>query len=127
MLVCHLDGSLRVVDRGLDLAAVSNNARITEESLHIGFIESRNDVWIESSKTESEILAFAQDREPAQPGLEPLETDLLEKPVVITLGESPLSVVIPLVLLVTLTPPTPVQPIESGHDLHHESSLIFLR
>src|SRR5262245_34103161 len=90
----ELASALCVVDDRLDLAAVADDARVREQAGHVASSEASDAFDVEASKRGAEALALGQDGAPAEPGLKPLEAQLLEQPLVITDRETPLGVVV---------------------------------
>ena len=84
----------RVVDRGLDLPAVADDRRVAEQALDVARAELGDRGGVEARERAAERLALAQDRHPREPGLEALETELLEQPAVVDDGQAPLAVVV---------------------------------
>src|SRR5690606_4132572 len=100
-----LDCPAGIVDGRDDLAAVADDAGIGEQALDVLFPELRDPIEIEACKTGPKILALAQDRQPRQAGLEPLEADLLEQPDIVGHRTAPFGVVVALVVLQSAVPP----------------------
>lgn len=73
-----LTTSTGVVDRRLDLAAMPDDAGITEQSKHVRLTEVSDALDIEVGECSPKILAFSQNREPTQTRLKTLKADLLE-------------------------------------------------
>jgi hypothetical protein len=65
-----------------------------QQSLDIVFAKARERLWLELGERRAEALALAQDRQPGQPGLEPLEADALEQGALVGDRPSPLAVVV---------------------------------
>jgi hypothetical protein len=85
---------LRAPHGRFDLGAVSHDAGIAHQGLDLGVIEARDDVRVEARERAPEGVAFPQDRDPGQPGLEAVEDQLLEQGAVVVFGHPPLGVVI---------------------------------
>src|SRR5207248_8477461 len=83
-----------VGDRGLDLAAVADDPGVGEQPLDVGLAKARDALGIEPSKPMAESLALAQDRDPRETRLEPLETEALVQPALVAHRASPLLVVV---------------------------------
>src|SRR4029079_2482496 len=77
-----------------DLAAVADDRRVAEKPLDVALPEAGDLVEVEAGEGAAERIALAQDREPGEPRLEPLERDLLEQPHVVGDGQPPLVVVV---------------------------------
>ncbi len=118
MLINGFDGPFRIGDRRFDLASVSHDASICEEAVDIRVVVGSHNVEVESIERRPEVLPLAKDGQPAQTGLEALQTDLLEEPLVIELGEPPLGVVIDLVVGIPNTPPAAPSSVAPIGDLH---------
>jgi hypothetical protein len=56
---------------------VADDGRVAEQSLDVPLAELGDGVRLEVRERSAERLALAQDRQPGQPGLEPLETKAL--------------------------------------------------
>src|SRR4051794_10744914 len=100
---------------------MAHDRGVREEPRDVALVERGDARGIESGERGSEPLALAEDREPRQPALEPLEAQLLQDPHVVDDGASPLVVVIAAVLLGRRTPRTPPDTVIStnesvGHD-----------
>jgi hypothetical protein len=96
-----------VGDGGLDLAAVAHDPRVAEETLDVGGTEAGDHLGVEAGEHLAEGVALAQDGEPRQAGLEALEAQLLEQPVLVVDGPTPLGVVVGEVERVVAGPPAP--------------------
>ena len=103
-LTLQLDRATRVVDGGFDLAPMPDDAGILEQPIDVARPEPGHGVEVEAAKRAAEVLALAEDDEPAQPGLESLEADLLEEPAPVTDGHSPFAVVVAAVERITVAP-----------------------
>ena len=73
---------------------MSDYRGIGEQSLDVAVAEPGNPVEVEAVEGTPERIAFAQDRQPGEPGLKALETELLEKAPVVGDRPAPLGVVI---------------------------------
>jgi hypothetical protein len=62
------------------LPRCAHDAGVAEQFLDARRREARDALEVEVRERAPEVLALAQDRQPAQPGLETLEADLLEQP-----------------------------------------------
>src|SRR4051812_11062796 len=92
--VDEFDAAARVADRRLDLAAVTDDAGVGEESIDVAFAEASHALEVEAGERLAEALALAQDCQPREPRLEALQAELLEQPLVVGDREAPLRVVI---------------------------------
>jgi hypothetical protein len=88
------DGRPCVRDRRLDLAAVPDDRGIREQALDVAFGECSDAVGIEPLERRAKALALAQDRQPAETGLEALEAEPLVEPALVADGAAPLLVVV---------------------------------
>ena len=118
------EGGAGVVDGGFDLAAMAHDACVAEESLDIGGPKARHNLEVKPAERGPEVLPLAQDRQPRQPGLEPLEAHLLVQAHVVGNRQTPLGVVIRLVVVVALAPPARQRPVSSPpQPLRHSGRL----
>jgi hypothetical protein len=108
---------LRVVDRRADLAAVADDARVGQEPVDVAVVEAGDHGEVEPGERGAERLALAQDRQPREAGLEPLQAHLLEQPMVVGEAEAPLGVVVGAVVS-TRRPPTPHPPVLAERRIH---------
>src|SRR5690606_22042292 len=90
----QLDQALSVVDRGIDLEPVADDADVGEQPGALGLAVARHHVGIESLEGAPKRLALLEDREPRQAGLVDLEHEPLEQPRVVTQREAVFVVVI---------------------------------
>jgi hypothetical protein len=114
----QFDGAPGVVDRRLDLAAVTNDPRVAKESLDVALAETSHLFDVEPGERGTEVRALAQDREPAEPGLETLEADLLEQAGRIGRRSTPLVVVVRKVQRVIARPRATDRIGVLGHGVH---------
>lgn len=96
-LVAQHPSALRVVDDGSDLARVAHDARVAQQTRHVGGVEGGQPIHVELAKGAPEGLALVQDGQPAQAGLEAFEADLLEQAPVIGHRKAPLVIMVVLV------------------------------
>src|SRR5690606_25344789 len=75
--LAEFDRPAGVVDRRLDLAAVTDDARVTEQPGDIARTHSCDAFDLESVEDLAEAFALAQDGQPRESRLKPLEHDLL--------------------------------------------------
>jgi len=61
----------------LDLSAVPDDGRVRQQPLYVALAEPRDLLRIEPGERGPESLALAQDGQPGEPGLEPLEAQPL--------------------------------------------------
>src|SRR5262249_41285780 len=93
-LLDHLARATRVVDHGLDLTPMANNAFILQQARDVAFPVARDLVEVEAMEGGAEILALSEDGAPAQARLEPFEAELLEQAKVVLDRKAPLGVMI---------------------------------
>lgn len=98
--------SLRIVDDCLDLAAMTDDAFLLEQTIEVVLGEARYPVEIEIMKRCSEVLALAEDGAPAQSGLKTLQAQFLKQAMIITYWETPFGIVIDEKLRSSTTPAT---------------------
>src|SRR5207245_8567729 len=79
-----------VGDRGLDLAAVTHDARVRQESLDVAGTEAGDGLGDETAERAAERVALAKDGEPREPALEAFEAQLLEDGDVVDYRHAPL-------------------------------------
>src|SRR5829696_1542890 len=105
MLGNQLERSLRIVGGRFDLAAMTDDAGILQQTAHVARAELRDQGGIEILEGLPEVLALAEDGDPAEPGLKSFEANLLEQPAIVGDRPPPLVIVIPDVQLVFARPP----------------------
>src|SRR5262249_17007099 len=81
-------------DNRFDLSAMANDAFILKQTIKIALREACDLVEIETMKRRTEVLALSEDGAPTQSRLKALETQLLEKAVIIEDRNTPLRIVI---------------------------------
>src|SRR6476469_7626000 len=84
----------RVRDRRLDLPAVPDDRGIRYKPLDVPLVERGDAIRIEPVERRPEALALAQDRQPAETGLEAFEAEPLVEAALVADGASPLLVVV---------------------------------
>src|SRR5215471_14412248 len=94
LLFDKLPGASSIVDDGLDLAPMADDALILEQTVDVAPGEAREPVEVEMMKGCAEVLALGQDGAPVQSGLETLQAQLLEQAVIIADREAPFGIVI---------------------------------
>ena len=119
MLVDQLQRPIGIVDRRSDLPLVPDDARIIEEPADVVLTKVRSLSRIEVGKPRPEVLPLVENRQPGEPSLKTLQTDLLEEPLVVGDSPAPLVVVIDAVDLWLDTPPAAIEAIISSVYLHH--------
>ena len=100
-----------IPDRRLDLAAMADDRRVGEQPLHVALVEPGDALDREAGERLPEALALAQDRQPREPGLEPLEREELEQGVVAPLLAAPLVVVVGAVERIVAAPAAASDPV----------------
>ena len=95
----------RARDGALDLGAVADDPGIGHQPRHVGLREAGDPLRIEIREGVAKPFAAAQDGDPRQAGLEPVEDQLLVERAAVTLGHAPLGVVIGDVERVEAGPP----------------------
>jgi hypothetical protein len=91
----------------IDLGAVADDAGVRHQAGGVPRTESRHDRRVEIAKRGAEVLALAEDRQPAQARHEAFEDQLLEQAPVLYHGPAPLAVVIAPVKVIRVPPPAP--------------------
>jgi hypothetical protein len=86
------------------LALFRDDSRVAEQPLDVAGVEPPNRLDVEGAKGLAEVLPLAQDREPAEAGLEALEAEPLVQPALVADGAAPLLVVVGVVPLVGRLP-----------------------
>jgi hypothetical protein len=84
----------RVLDGGVDLQAVADDAGVGQQPRTLGLAVRRDHVDVEAVPRAPEVLPLLQDREPGQAGLVDLENETLEEAVVVAQRETVLVVVV---------------------------------
>ena len=84
----------RVVDHGLDLAAVPDDPCVAEQPLDVALAEACDRVDVPAGERRSVTLALAQDRRPREAGLRALEVEELEERPLVVNGHAPFLVVV---------------------------------
>src|SRR4051812_1351304 len=73
---------------------MADDRRVGEQPLDVALAERGHALRLEALEGRTEALALAQDREPAEPGLEPLEAQPFIEAALVPDGPSPLLVVV---------------------------------
>src|SRR5689334_3379607 len=118
----HLEPGARREHRAFDLGAVANDAGIAHQPFDLRASVARDLFRIEAVEGAAEILAFAQDRNPGQAGLETVEHELFVKRAIIIFGHAPFLIVIGDIERVLLGPRTAQEIVESL--IVHSAALI---
>jgi hypothetical protein len=95
--VAQVDRCARVGDRRLDLGPVADDPGVAHQALDVGAVEAGDRIGLEACERLAERRALAQDRDPGEAGLEPLQAQALEQPALVGDGKAPLVVVVGLV------------------------------
>ena len=84
---------------------MADDGRIAHKPFNVARRKLRDTLELEIRESRAKAFPLAQDREPAQTGLESFETDLLEQASIVDNGKSPLMVMVGDVELVVAAPP----------------------
>ncbi len=95
---------LGIAPRGIEFQAVADDPRIEHQLLDIGVAHGRDFVHIETEQHLPIVLAFLQDGDPRQTGLEPFEQKQLEQTPPIVQRHAPLLIVIGHVQRIVVAP-----------------------
>src|SRR6478735_855254 len=110
-----------VVDRRFDLGPIADDGGVGHQSFDVLVTEGRDPIDHESVEGAAEGRTFAQDRQPAEPGLEGLQTQSLVERVVTVEDTAPFVVVVLDVFRRAGAPPAPREPVrpdgQGGTDL----------
>src|SRR5256885_3932698 len=90
-----LGAAAGVVDGRVDLGPVADDAGVSHKSTCIASAETGDDLRVEPAKRGAEVLALAEDGQPAEARHKAFEHQLLEQAVVVIDRPAPLHVVIP--------------------------------
>jgi hypothetical protein len=88
------DGGAGVRDRRLDLPAMADDRCIRHKPLDIALAERGDAIRVEPLEGGAKAFTLAQDRQPAEAGLEALEAEPLVEPALVADGASPLLIVV---------------------------------
>jgi hypothetical protein len=83
---------------------MTNDAWIAKQTLDAAVGPSRDSIEIEVRKRAAKMVALSKDREPAESGLESLETKLFVETLIVADREAPFGVVVGLVVGLVATP-----------------------
>src|SRR6185436_19758174 len=100
-----------IPDRRFDLAAMADDPGIAEEPIDVALVEVGDALDREPGERLPEALPLAQDREPREAGLEPLQREQFEQRVVATLFAPPLVVMVCAVERIVAAPPAAGSPV----------------
>lgn len=87
-------GGAGVLDGGIDLGAIADDAGVEEETFNVVFVKSGHAGDVEVVEEQAVALATVEDGAPGEAGLGAFETDELEEVTVAVNGDAPLEVVI---------------------------------
>jgi hypothetical protein len=90
----ELLGPPRIIDDRLDLATMTDDAFVLEQTIDVTLCEARDPVEIETMEGGTEILTLRKNRAPAQSGLKTLQTQFLEQAPIVSDREPPFGIVI---------------------------------
>ena len=93
---------------------MADDRRVLKQALDVGPIEGGDLLGHEAGERAAEVLALAQDRDPREAGLEPLEAELLEEPDVVDDRTAPLVVVVVDIVVGRARPPATGDAVVSG-------------
>jgi hypothetical protein len=94
-LFLHSEERFRVADCGRDLQLVANNPGIGQQLCDLLLIEARDAARIKTAECTAIVLAFIENRVPAQPGLSAFEDEKLKERPIIVNRDTPFFIVIP--------------------------------
>ncbi len=97
---------------------MAHDPGVGEEAGNLGLPKAGDSLDVEVGKGCSEVGPLAEDGQPGEAGLEPLETYLLEKPIVVDDRPTPFQIVVLAIVLGLRPPPAARDPVISGHQLH---------
>ena len=87
------------------LPSMTHDSRIGNQARNIIVTEASNAFHVKVRKSSAERLTLTKDREPTQAGLEAFQTEQLEELTIVPHRESPLTVVVGLILRILPAPP----------------------
>ena len=93
-LLLYVQKSFGILNRGRDLQAIANDSFVREQLLNPALIVSCDLSRVEIVESAPVILAFSQNRFPAEPGLRTFENQKLEQCPIVVNGDTPLTIVI---------------------------------
>jgi hypothetical protein len=73
---------------------MADDRGIGEQALDVAFVERGDTIGVEALERRAKALALAQDRQPAEAGLEALEAQPLVEPALVADGAAPLLIVV---------------------------------
>src|SRR5207244_4122764 len=93
-LLLDIEKSSCILQRGCNLEPIANNARVAQQTLNPAAVVTRDALGIESVEGGAVVLAFLQNRVPAQAGLSTLEDKEFKENAVVVLRLPPFLIVI---------------------------------
>src|SRR5437899_542957 len=94
MRFAQLDDAPRVLDCGIDLQPVADDAFVVQQPLALFRREARHAIDIEAAERRAEVLLLLQNRQPRQPCLIDLQHEALEQTIIAGNREAVLLIVI---------------------------------
>ena len=107
VLLLHVEKPPRVGDGRFDFQAITDDALVSHQARNVGLTESRHFPHIEVLERLPEIVALAQDGNPAQPRLKALQGQHLEDLPIVMDRHAPFPVMILAVQRILPAPPAP--------------------
>jgi len=101
----QIEGPAGIVDGRLDLGPMTDDSGVGEKTGDFGLPETGHDPRVEPREGLAKVVPLAQDRQPGESGLKPLETELFKQPMVVGQGPAPLVIVVGPVYLGLGSPP----------------------
>jgi hypothetical protein len=86
-----------ISNRRLDLAAVADNARVRQQAQHVFLAPCGDDIRVKPLKSAAKILSLAQDGNPAQARLKPIQNKLFPERATVIFGHAPIGIMIGLI------------------------------
>src|SRR3989454_5730759 len=120
VLLLHVEKPPRVGDGRFDFQAITDDTRVSHQACNVSLAESRHFPHIEVLECLPEIVALAQDGNPAQPRLKALQGQHLKDLPIVMDRHAPLLVVI---LAVQRVLPAPPAPGLTGNTFHEHESI----
>lgn len=97
-----------------------DDSGVLEQAIDVAWTEPGHGVEVEAAKRAAEGLPLAEDDEPAQPGLESFEADLLEEAAPVTDGHPPFAVVVAAVQRIAVAPEAADDAVVAAHHASRE-------
>ena len=102
-----LGAAAGVVDGRVDLGPVADDSGVSHQPTCVASAETGDKLRVEPAKRGAEVLALAEDGQPAEARHEAFEHQLLEQALVVIDRPAPLHVVVPPVKVIRVSPPAP--------------------